>query len=120
QWSVDVSVYIDAAFHRRGVGRGLYTALFGLLRLQGYVNAYAGITQPNAKSVGLHTALGFEPVGVYRNVGYKFGRWHDVAWLSLTLQPHAAEPAPPRGLAEIVDTAEAQAAIAEGAKLLRV
>jgi L-amino acid N-acyltransferase YncA len=89
QWSVDVTVYLDPAFHRRGIGRGLYTALFGLLRLQGYVNAYAGITQPNAASVGLHTALGFEPIGLYRGVGYKFGQWHDVAWLGL------AGPGPP-------------------------
>jgi phosphinothricin acetyltransferase len=110
QWSVDVSVYLDAAFHRRGLGRGLYTALFGLLRLQGYVNAYAGITLPNAKSQGLHTALGFAPVGVYRHVGYKFGQWHDVAWLSLDLRPREGTPPPPVPLAAIVASPEAQAA----------
>ncbi|MEP7358289.1 MAG: N-acetyltransferase family protein [Anaerolineales bacterium] len=120
QWSLDVSAYLDPAFHRRGLGRGLYTALFGLLRQQGYYNAYAGIALPNAASLGLHTAMGFEPVGVYRGVGYKFGRWHDVAWLSLSLLPRAETPAPPRPLAAILDSAQARAALAAGAALCRL
>jgi phosphinothricin acetyltransferase len=120
QWSVDVTVYIDPAFHRKGVGRGLYTALFGLLRLQGFYNAYAGITQPNEASVGLHTAMGFQPVGVYRSVGYKFGQWHDVTWLSLRLQPLADSPAAPRPIAAIQNTAEAQAAYELGASVCRL
>ena len=52
QWSANVSAYIDAGFHRRGIGRALYTSLFALLRLQGFYNAYGGITLPNAGSVG--------------------------------------------------------------------
>jgi phosphinothricin acetyltransferase len=95
QWSVDVSVYVSPASHRMGVGRRLYSVLFNLLRLQGYVNAYAGITLPNNASVGLHRALGFEPVGVYRNVGYKFGGWHDVGWWALALLARPTEPTPP-------------------------
>ena len=55
--------------------------LLGLLTAQGYVNAYAGVTVPNPGSEGLHRALGFEPVGVYRRVGFKNGAWHDVLWL---------------------------------------
>ena len=66
RWAADVSVYLRQDAHRRGLGRGLYTALFDLLRAQGLVNAYAGITLPNPKSVGLHEALGFRAVGVYR------------------------------------------------------
>src|SRR3954471_10624847 len=65
QWSVDVAVYIHAGHHRRGVGRALYETLFALLRLQGFYVAHAGITLPNAASVGLHESLGFVPVGVY-------------------------------------------------------
>jgi phosphinothricin acetyltransferase len=61
----------------------------------GYVNAYAGITLPNPKSVGLHEALGFTPVGIYRNVGFKLGRWHDVGWWHLLLQSPPAAPVPP-------------------------
>ena len=80
QWSVDVSVYIQAQARRTGMGRALYHALFELLSLQGFYNCYAGITLPNPPSVGLHEALGFQPVGVYQAVGYKLGGWHDVGW----------------------------------------
>lgn len=103
QWSVNVSVYVDAAHQRRGLGRALYLRLFEILRAQGVYSAFAGITLPNAGSVGLHAALGFEPVGVFRNAGYKLGAWHDVAWMGLALrQPEAgAEPGPPIALPEL-------------------
>ena len=63
RWDVDVAVYLAAAAHRRGIGRRLYQVLFDMLRLQGYINAYAGISLPNAASVGLHESLGFLAVG---------------------------------------------------------
>ncbi len=80
QWSVDVSVYVHHARHRSGLGRALYWELFQQLKALGYYNAYAGITLPNAGSVGLHESFGFIPVGIYRNVGFKLGRWWDVGW----------------------------------------
>lgn len=119
QWSVDVSVYIHPASRRTGVGRALYTALFRLLTLQGFYNAYAGITLPNAASVSLHEALGFEPVGAYRKVGYKLGAWHDVGWWQLRLRTDAA-PVAPIPLASLQqDTTPWQAALAAGTVLLR-
>jgi len=95
RWSVDTAIYVDAAHQRRGVGRELYAALFPRLVARGYFNAYAGITLPNPASVGLHEAVGFRPVGVYRNVGYKMGAWHDVGWWELTLQAHTPAPDEP-------------------------
>jgi L-amino acid N-acyltransferase YncA len=100
RWSVDVAVYISAAHHRRGVGRALYETLFSLLRLQGFYVAHAGITLPNAGSVGLHETLGFQPVGVYPAVGWKFGAWHDVGWWRLPLQELVPTPAPPLSLTQ--------------------
>lgn len=101
RWSVDVSVYVAERAHRSGIGRRLYEALFAMLGTQGYYNAFAGITLPNEASLGLHRALGFEPVGVYRNVGYKFGRWHDTAWLQRVLRPPSANVAEPLAFALI-------------------
>lgn len=101
QWSVDVSVYIHPRWHRQGLGRALYNALFPILRLQGFYHAYAGITLPNPASVGLHTAVGFTPVGVYRDVGYKHDAWHDVGWWQLALQPLVPHPTPPTALAAL-------------------
>jgi phosphinothricin acetyltransferase len=119
RWSVDTTVYVRQEQRRRGVGRAVYTALFKLLALQGYCNAYAGVTLPNPASVGLHEAMGFLPVGVYRQVGYKNDAWHDVAWYQLLLQSRPASPPPPRPLAETVGTPGWDAALRDGAALLR-
>lgn len=101
QWSVNVSIYVDAACRRAGVGRALYRSLLPLLRLHGYCAAHAGITLPNAASVGLHEAFGFGRVAVYPRVGYKLGAWHDVGWWQLELRPRVGPPAPPRTPAEV-------------------
>jgi L-amino acid N-acyltransferase YncA len=106
RWSVDTTVYVREDQQRRGVGRALYTSLFAMLPLQGLVNAYAGVTLPNAGSVGLHEAVGFRTVGIYRQVGFKYGVWHDVVWLHRALQPLPASPAAVKRLEEVKDSAE--------------
>ncbi|MEM7701617.1 MAG: arsinothricin resistance N-acetyltransferase ArsN1 family B [Pseudomonadota bacterium] len=78
--SVDVAVYVSAIARGCGVGRALYAELLPLAAQHGYHAAFAGIALPNPSSVALHEAAGFEPVGVYREVGRKFGRWLDVGW----------------------------------------
>ena len=88
----DVAVYIGAEHHRRGVGRALYTELFKQLRELGLWTLCAGITLPNAASTGLHSAMGFEPVGIYRRIGWKRGAWHDVQWWQLDLRPDESGP----------------------------
>ena len=92
RWSADVAVYVDSRHHRSGVGRELYEALLPLLSRQRLHVACAGITLPNDASVALHEALGFEPIGVYRAIGFKFGRWHDVGWWQARLRPASDEP----------------------------
>ena len=120
QWSVDVTVYIAARQHRSGVGRALYTSLFELIRLQGFYNAYGGITLPNPGSVGLHEAMGFRPVGVYQEVGYKFGKWHDVGWWGWSCSPSRRTPAAPLTPARSPGERGAwQTALAAGLPLLR-
>jgi phosphinothricin acetyltransferase len=95
QWSVDVTVYIHADHRGAGVGRALYDALLPALRDQGFYVAHAGIALPNPASVALHERFGFTPVGVYKDVGYKLGRWIDVGWWRLALREPVADPAPP-------------------------
>jgi len=94
RWSVDVTAYVRADARGTGVGRRLYTALFAELVRLGYCQAFAGIALPNAASVGLHEAMGFAPIGVYRQVGFKQGAWRDVGWWQKPLQA-PADPAPP-------------------------
>jgi phosphinothricin acetyltransferase len=77
--SCDVAVYVDSAQARCGIGRALYGALLTRLGAK-YHAAFAGIALPNEASIGLHEAMGFVPVGIYREVGWKFGGWRDVGW----------------------------------------
>ncbi len=93
RWSAEVSAYVHPGFHRQGIGRALYRKLFEDLAGRGFCNAYAGITLPNEASVALHRAVGFEPIGVFKTVGWKFGKWHDVAWLHRSLRD-----SPPSGI----------------------
>jgi L-amino acid N-acyltransferase YncA len=119
QWSVDVSVYIHAQARRSGIGRGLYRSLFALLTLQGFYHAYAGITLPNPASVGLHESLGFQPVGIYRAVGYKLGAWHDVGWWQRILQELVIPPEPPMHLSAVRESAQWHTAVNTGLPCLR-
>lgn len=119
QWAVDVTAYIREDFRGKGVGKALYTALKGLLAGQGFYHAYAGIALPNPASVGLHESVGFKPLGVYHQVGYKLGGWHDVGWWELQIQPLELPPRPLLPFPEFIKTAGAEAALREGAALLR-
>lgn len=113
-WAVDTAVYVGDAYHGRGAGRALYATLFNVLRMQGYFKACAGITLPNPASVGLHEAVGFTLVGVYRGIGFKLGHWHDVAWYEVELQPEAPNPPAPKPLNAVVDSQGWKDAIAQG------
>ena len=93
RWACEVSVYLELGRRRTGAGRRLYRTLLSRLAERGFRTALAGMTLPNEASVGLHRAMGFEPVGTYRRVGYKHGAWHDVAWTQRSL---AGGDDPPR------------------------
>jgi L-amino acid N-acyltransferase YncA len=118
-WSVDVSAYVREGRRRGGLGRALYTSLLAILRLQGFYNALAGVTLPNPGSEGLHRAMGFESVGVYRNIGFKCGCWHDVAWSQHTLRDPDPDPRPPLVLDAVRRSSEWDQALSAGAACLR-
>ena len=119
QWSAEVTVYVSATWRRRGVGQALYTSLLEGLRLLGYRSAFAGIALPNPPSVALHEALGFRPAGIFRAAGFKLGRWHDVGWWQVELQPLDQPEGAPRTVPEVAALAEWRSALARGLARLR-
>lgn len=119
RWSVNTAIYISRTHQRRGAGRALYETLLDLLRCLGYYRAAAGITLPNPASVGLHEAMGFEMVGVYRDIGHKLGAWRDVAWYQASIQPLVAEPAEPRAIGTLSASPEWRDAVARGLAFYR-
>jgi len=95
RWSSEVSVYLEMGRRRGGSGRLLYEALFERLAERGFRTLVAVMTLPNDASEGLHRAMGFEPIGTFRRVGWKHGQWRDVAWAQRSL---GADDGPPVGL----------------------
>jgi phosphinothricin acetyltransferase len=95
RWACEVSVYLEMGRRRTGGGRMLYEALLTRLTERGFRMAIAGMTLPNDASAGLHRAMGFEPVGTYRRIGFKHGAWHDVAWTQCVLASGDGPPAEP-------------------------
>jgi phosphinothricin acetyltransferase len=84
-WTAETSVYVAPATHRQGVGRALYGRLLPMLKAQGYVTLFAGITRPNPASEALHASVGFRQIGVQQRAGWKLGRWHDVGFWEMAL-----------------------------------
>jgi phosphinothricin acetyltransferase len=101
RWTLEATVYVKDTARGQGVGRALYGALLPLLRAMGYQTLMAGITLPNAGSVGLHEAMGFVPAGVFEDVGYKFGAWHPVGFWRLALRDRPETPDEPLPLAAV-------------------
>jgi phosphinothricin acetyltransferase len=91
QWSVEVSAYVHPNLYRQGIGRALYLRLFEELKHKGFCNAFAGVALPNEASIALHRSVGFEPIGTFKAVGRKFGKWHDVAWFQRVLRESPQE-----------------------------
>lgn len=90
KYSVETSVYIHADHRGQRIGKKLYESLFSSLQGMDFHNAYAGITLPNPGSVALHKSLGFKPIGVFEEIGFKHGSWHDVSWWQRKISDIAA------------------------------
>jgi L-amino acid N-acyltransferase YncA len=81
----ETSVYLAETARGRGIGRLLYDALLVMLRQDGVHTALAVVALPNPASEALHRSCGFRPVGTFREVGFKFGRWIDTRWYQVRL-----------------------------------
>ena len=83
--SVETTVYVHPDRHARGVGTSLYASLFAALAGEDVHRGYAVIVLPNPASIALHARFGFEPAGLFREAGRKFGRYWDTQWFERPL-----------------------------------
>lgn len=90
KYTVEHSVYVDARHRGRGVGRELLQAIIAATEARDFHVLVGGIDATNAISIRLHERLGFTACGIVRQVGFKFGRWLDLAFYQLILRTPAA------------------------------
>ena len=86
RFTVENSVYLQPAIHRRGIGLQLLQRLIAECEARGYRQMIAVIgDSANAGSIGVHTRCGFQMIGTHPSVGFKFGRWLDTVMMQLPL-----------------------------------
>ncbi len=85
RYAAESTVYLDKTATGRGLGTQLYTALIAELRQKKIHGIIGGIALPNAASVALHEKLGFQPIGQFKEVGWKFEKWIDVGYWELLI-----------------------------------
>ena len=90
KYTIEHSLYVDARFRGRGVGRALLQALVAAAEKQDYHVLVGGIDAANSVSIRLHESLGFAHCGTVRQSGFKFGRWLDLAFYQKILATPAA------------------------------
>lgn len=106
-WACALTVYLDPAARRRGLGRKLYEALEAKLKAMGAVNLYACIGYPEVEdeyltgnSAAFHARLGFKKVGEFHSCGYKFNRWYNMIWMEKIIGAHQTNQPPLKSAAE--------------------
>lgn len=97
----ETSIYMTETSSGSGMGRLLYEALVDTLRAQGFSQAIGTITLPNDRSIKLHEAVGYRRAGMFRDVGFKHGRWIDVGFWQCELNASRTPPVEPRPFSEI-------------------
>jgi L-amino acid N-acyltransferase YncA len=86
RFTVENSVYLQPAIHRRGIGLTLLQRLIAECEARGYRQMIAVIgDSANAGSIGVHARCGFAMIGTHPNVGFKFGRWLDTVMMQRAL-----------------------------------
>jgi L-amino acid N-acyltransferase YncA len=91
RFTVENSVYLEPAIHRRGIGMQLMRRLIAECEARGFRQMIAVIgDSANVGSIGVHTKCGFQMIGTHPNVGLKFGRWLDTVMMQLALGEGAA------------------------------
>ncbi len=98
-WSCELTIYLDHAVQKCGLGRKLYEALENRLREMGILNLYACIAWPvtediylNRNSADFHAHMGYLKIGEFHQCGYKFGRWYNMIWMEKLIGEHPVSP----------------------------
>lgn len=108
-WAVETSIYVAWDQRKMGIGRRLHDALETALREQGILNMNACVACPCGEadeyltwsSLEFHRRLGYRLVGEFRQCGYKFGRWYNMAWLERHIGDHLGEQPVPKAFGDI-------------------
>ncbi len=107
-WAVEMTIYIDPDYHKKGIGKKLYTTMEELLKLQGITNLNACITFPDCddeyvdkNSVQFHEHMGYSLVGQFHQCGYKFSRWYSMVWMEKMIGEHVTNQTPVKPFREI-------------------
>ena len=85
RFTVEASVYIRHDCHRRGIGRAILIDLIDRARKLGYHALIGGASAEQTASIALQESLGFQRVGCFKEIGYKFDQWLDVVFMQLML-----------------------------------
>ncbi|MGL4314689.1 MAG: GNAT family N-acetyltransferase [Sphingomonas sp.] len=101
RYAVETSIYMSGPIQGQGAGRLLYEALIDTLRAQGFTQAVGVISLPNDGSIRLHESVGFQRAGLYRQIGYKQGRWVDVGFWQCELNDSQVPPIEPRPFSDV-------------------
>lgn len=101
QWGAEVTIYLDASVHGKGLGEQLYSKLEQLLKRQGLINLYACITKSNLPSVKFHEYMGYKINGVFDKSGFKHGHWLDMVWMEKQIQAYQEKPELIKSIKEI-------------------
>ena len=96
RYVVETSVYVAGPMKGQGAGRLVYEALVDTLRAQGFTQAIGVLSLPNDHSIKLHEEVGFRRAGVFRDVGFKQGRWIDVGYWQCQLNDSRVPPVEPK------------------------
>lgn len=101
RYTVETSIYLGGNVAGQGVGRLLYGALIETLIAQDFTQAVAILSLPNEHSIGLHESTGFRRGGVFREIGYKSGQWHDIGIWQRELSEPSEPPSDPKRFADV-------------------
>lgn len=97
RYTAENSIYVAASQRGQGIGARLLAPLLEAAQARGLHTIIAAIDATNEASLRLHTRFGFEKAGHFREVGHKFGRWLDVAYLQKTFPRETGQPPPTLG-----------------------